>query len=61
MPAYSYIAFNTDGKKQSGYISANSEREARKLIKALSLTPIGIEESTKSLKNKARVGSKALV
>ena len=61
MPAYSYIAFNADGKKQSGYISANSEREARKLIKALSLTPIGIEESTKALKNKARVGSKALV
>jgi len=29
MPAYSYIAFNADGKKQSGYISANSEREAR--------------------------------
>ena len=61
MPAYSYIAFNADGKKQSGYISANSEREARKLIKALSLTPIGIEESTKALKNKARVGSKVLV
>ena len=61
MPAYSYIAFNADGKKQSGYISANSEREARKLIKALSLTPIGIEESTKALKNKAHVGSKALV
>ncbi|MBT87856.1 MAG: type II secretion system protein F [Gammaproteobacteria bacterium] len=61
MPAYSYSAFNGKGKKQKGYLSANSEREARKLIKALNLTPIKIEESTKNIRSKARIRTKALV
>jgi len=35
MAAYSYTAFDNNGLKKKGYISANSEREARKLIKDL--------------------------
>ena len=37
MPAYSYTAINQDGTKKKGIISAESEREARKLVKDLKL------------------------
>ena len=55
MPAYSYIAISEAGNKKKGILSANSEREARKLIKDLQLTPLKITESkdtSKSLKIK---------
>ena len=45
MPAYSYTAFNFDGKKEKGFLSASSERDARKAIKELNLTPITVKES----------------
>ena len=40
MAAYSYSAFDANGVKKKGYLSAQSEREARKLIKELNLTPL---------------------
>ncbi len=55
MPAFSYIAINEAGIKKKGILSANSEREARRLVKDLQLTPLKITESkdiTKSLKVK---------
>ena len=55
MPAYSYTAICEAGNKKKGILSANSEREARKLIKDLQLTPLKITESkdtSKSLKIK---------
>ena len=55
MPAFSYTAINEAGIKKKGILSANSEREARRLVKDLQLTPLKIAESkdiTKSLKVK---------
>ena len=45
MPAYSYTALNEAGVKKKGILSADSEREARKLVKDLKLTPIKVSES----------------
>ena len=50
MPAYSYTAVNKSGIKKQGILSANSEREARRIVKNLDLTPIKIIESKKSSK-----------
>ena len=55
MPAFSYTAINEAGIKKKGILSANSEREARRLVKDLQLTPLKITESkdiAKSLKVK---------
>ena len=40
MPAYSYTALDISGIKKKGVLSAQSERDARKLIKELNLTPM---------------------
>ena len=61
MSAYNYTAFDRIGKKQGGFISAASEREARKLIKGLNLIPIDVNETTKEVANKIKVKSKTLV
>ena len=45
MPAYSYTAINQNGAKKRGILSAESEREARKLVKDLKLTPLKVSES----------------
>ena len=45
MPAFSYTAINEAGIKKKGILSANSEREARRLVKDLQLTPLKITES----------------
>ena len=57
MPAYSYTALNEAGIKKKGILSADSEREARKLVKDLKLTPIKVSESknlSKALKIKEK-------
>ena len=57
MPAYSYTALNEAGIKKKGILSADSEREARKLVKELKLTPIKVSESknlSKALKIKEK-------
>ena len=61
MPAYSYTAFNNSGKKEKGFLTAASERDARKAIKDLNLIPLYIKESNKSLANKTKVKDKDLV
>ena len=61
MSAYNYTAFDRIGKKRGGFISAASEREARKLIKGLNLIPIDVNETTKEVANKIKVKSKTLV
>ena len=61
MPAYSYSAFNIDGKKEKGFLSAASERDARKAIKELNLTPIRVKESSKNLSNNLKIKDKELV
>jgi len=61
MSAYNYTAFDRIGKKRGGFISASSEREARKLIKGLNLIPIDVNETATEVANKIKVKSKILV
>jgi len=61
MPAFSYSAVDNKGKKKKGVISAHSEREARRVIKDLQLTPISVE-ITKNLSSiRSRVKNKDIV
>ena len=46
MPSYSYTAINDAGIKKKGILSADSEREARKLVKDLKLTPVSYTHLT---------------
>ncbi len=60
MPAYSYTAINQDGAKKKGILSAESEREARKLVKDLKLTPLKVSES-KDLGKALKIKDKDIV
>jgi general secretion pathway protein F len=60
MPAYSYTAINQDGAKKKGILSAESEREARKLVKDLKLTPLKVSES-KDLSKTLKIKDKDIV
>ena len=59
-PAYSYTAINQDGTKKKGILSAESEREARKLVKDLKLTPLKVSES-KDLGKTLKIKDKDIV
>jgi len=61
MAAYSYSAFDSKGIKKKGYLSAQSEREARKLIKDLNLTPLEVRLSNSKIINKYKVKNKDIV
>ncbi len=60
MPSYSYTAINDAGIKKKGILSADSEREARKIVKDLKLTPLKISES-KNLDKTLRIKNKDIV
>ena len=60
MPAYSYTAINQEGTKKKGILSAESEREARKLVKDLKLTPLKVSES-KDLGKTLKIKDKDIV
>ena len=60
MPAYSYVALNRNGSKKKGIVSAESEREARRLVKDLKLTPLKVTES-KDLGKTLRIKNKDVV
>ena len=60
MPSYSYTAINDAGIKKKGILSADSEREARKLVKDLKLTPLKISES-KNLDKTLRIKNEDIV
>ena len=55
MPAYSYIAFDIKGAKKRGHVSAQSEREARKLVKDLNLTPLEVRVTNTKIIKPARI------
>jgi general secretion pathway protein F len=61
MPAYSYSALDINGLKKKGHLSAQSEREARRLIKELNLTPLNVEESKGNLSKISKVKTKDIV
>jgi general secretion pathway protein F len=60
MPAFSYIAINEIGVKKKGILSAESEKEARKMVKDLHLTPLKVSES-KNTGKKLKVKNKDIV
>lgn len=61
MPNYKYIALNNSGSKKTGILSASSEREARKYIKELQLTPISVSLSNKDSTFKSKIKNKDIV
>ena len=62
MPAFDYSAYNTDGKLVDGVIAADSERQARRLLKDKKLLPSTLSEVSQSSKHKrSRFGHQAKV
>ena len=61
MPAYSYTALSLNGEKKKGVLSAQSEREARRLVKELNLTPVNIQEAKGNLSSISKVKNKDIV
>jgi general secretion pathway protein F len=49
MPAYDYSAYNTAGKQVSGIIEAETDRQARRLLKERQLLPLSISEIRKNV------------
>ena len=61
MPNYKYTALNNNGSKKIGILSASSEREARKFIKELQLTPISVSLSNNDSRFKSKIKSKEII
>jgi general secretion pathway protein F len=61
MSTFNYIALDNLGKKKKGVLSAQSEREARKFIKDLNLTPITVTQSEGIGSIKSKVKNKDIV
>tara|TARA_B110000003_G_scaffold51697_2_gene50873 strand:+ start:3358 stop:4554 length:1197 start_codon:yes stop_codon:yes gene_type:complete len=61
MSAYSYSALDRNGLKKKGILSAQSEREARKLIKELNLTPLNVTETKGNLLKISKIKTKDIV
>ena len=61
MPNYNYTALNNNGSKKTGILTASSEREARKYIKELKLTPISVSLSNNRSSFKSKIKNKDIV
>jgi len=61
MSTFNYTALDNLGKKKKGVLSAQSEREARKFIKDLNLTPITVTQSEGIGGIKSKVKNKDIV
>ena len=61
MSTFNYTALDNLGKKKKGVLSAQSEREARKFIKDLNLTPITLTQSEGIRGIKSKVKNKDIV
>ena len=61
MPYYKYTALNNNGSKKIGILSASSEREARKFIKELQLTPINVSLSNNDSRFKSKIKNKEII
>ena len=62
MPAFDYSAYNVSGKLVRGVISADSERQARRLLKDKKLIPSALSEvGQKSYHKGSKLGRKARV
>ena len=60
MATYSYIAFDVDGKKKKGFVSAQSEKLARAELKKLNLKAHTVKESNKDISKNAKIKEKDL-
>ena len=60
MPTYSYTAFDIDGNKKKGFITADNERLARAELKKLNLKTQAIKLSNKDFSAKVKVNDKDL-
>lgn len=45
MPAYHYLAINSEGREQKGVIEADSEKHARQLLREKSFVPIAVRST----------------
>ena len=61
MPNYKYTALNNNGSKKIGILSASSEREARKFIKELHLTPINVSLTNNDSRLKSKIKNKEII
>ena len=61
MPNYKYTALNNNGSKKIGILSASSEREARKFIKELQLTPINVSLTNNDSRLKSKIKNKEII
>lgn len=61
MSTFNYTALDNLGKKKKGVLNAQSEREARKYIKDLNLTPITVTQSEGTRGIKSKVKNKDIV
>ncbi len=61
MPTYNYIALKNNGTKKKGILSASSEREARRFIKDLQLTPISVTITTRRPSFRSKIKNKEIV
>jgi general secretion pathway protein F len=61
MPTYNYIALNNSGTKKKGILSASSEREARRYIKELQLTPVSVTIATRRPSFRSKIKNKEIV
>ena len=59
MPAFDYSAYNSSGKLVEGLISADSERQARRLLKDKNLLPASLKEVSQRAKAGVRKGREA--
>lgn len=60
MATYSYIAFDQDGKKKKGFITAENERSARSELKKINLKPFSLNLSNKDNFHNIKVKEKDL-
>ena len=45
MPAYHFVAVNNDGREKKGVIEAETEKQARQLLRNKSLVPIALRQA----------------
>ena len=61
MSSYKYFALDPAGKKTSGIIDAQSEREARQIVKTMNLTPLKVHLTNNKKSKSAKINYKNLL
>ena len=61
MPTFDYVAYDVSGKPVDGVISADSERQARRLLKDKKLLPSKLVEVSQVTKSRFRFGTRSRV